>query len=154
MRTLSLLFFSLFIVSIAPLSLAQDFDPDRWEKWQKLEGAIATKGKMKIAIFSNPRNPNNLMLFPICWSIMRDTKEIVLPSCHFELKDNILYCDKTLQNRRKNGSVSGVAWNDPKMLISSYSLLIRRPVFTDTSVKFWDGENWIEITGLAKISEN
>ncbi len=85
---------------------------------------------------------------------MRDKKKIVLPGCHFKLKDNILYCDKTLQNRLKNGSVSGVAWDDEKMQMSSYSLLFRRPVFNDTSVKFWDGEDWIKIAGLAKISEN
>ncbi len=148
-----LCFISLCLLSIllSSLSISGEIDSKNLERWEKLESVTATKNDIKIGVYENPRNPNNLIIYPGCWSIMLDTKEVVSPSCHFKLKENVLYCDTALQNRRKNGSVSGIAWDDPKIQTSFFSLLFRRPVFKTTSVKFWDGEYWVEITRLSRM---
>jgi hypothetical protein len=36
--------------------------------------------------------------------------------------------------------------------ISFFSLIFRRPVFSETTVSIWDGQNWLFIESLPKFS--
>jgi hypothetical protein len=140
----------LFLFFSMPL-LAQSNEQQIWEHWPTLESALVNGGSGELKAYSNPRNPANILVYPPCWSILRDTQEVVLPSCHFELKGDKLYCNTQLQDRRKNGAVGGISWDDPKTSTSLFSTIMRRPKFHKTSVKFWNGKEWIEVSNLRPI---
>ncbi|WP_163337760.1 hypothetical protein [Desulfopila sp. IMCC35008] len=127
-----------------------DLDKDIWEHWPVIEYAKVSSRNAKHKVYLSPRN-NNSLIYPGCISIMRNTKEIFIPNCYFKKQGGKLYGDSGALHRRKNGSVTGVAWDDPKTEISLYSAIMRRPKFGPNTVVFWERNEWIKIEQLPDI---
>lgn len=142
----------LLVALISPsVALSNDLDKDIWEHWPVLEGAEVSSTNAEYKVYVNPRNNNNLLVYPGCISIMRDTKEIFIPNCYFKKQGGKLYGDSGALNRRKNGSITGVAWDDPKNENSLYSIIMRRPKFGSNTVVFWERNEWVKIDQLPDI---
>jgi len=133
------------------VAFSEDINKEIWEHWPILESAKVSATNPDYKIYVNPRNKNNILVYPACISIMRDTKEIFIPNCYFKKQGGKLYGDSGALNRRKNGSVTGVAWDDPKTEISLYSAIIRKPKFGSNTVVFWERNEWIKIEQLPDI---
>lgn len=128
-------------------SLASATDGRR-EVWPVQTNAIATIGSEKVGVYTDPQHSVDILLYPGCWLIRRTEKEgkIQLVNCGFKMEKGNLVFDPTWRDEK--GRLSGVNWDDPKMGVSLFSLLFRRPKFTETGVKFWTGSEWATVTGL------
>lgn len=121
-----------------------------WEEWPRVEGATAVAEEEQLAVYRDPRNPDDLLLFPTCWMILVAEREILSLGCGYawRLAETRLLFDETYRPGTGDQRLEGAPWGDPKLELSIFSRLFRRPRFSEGSLTFWDGKRRILVKGL------
>ena len=104
----------------------------------------ADRGQERLRVYENPNDKSQVVVYPTCWLLDTRSKKALSLNCSFRQNGDRLFYDSTW------GAPSGVEWGDPKMGLSLWSALFRRPKFNDATIEMYDGTEWIVVSGLAR----
>jgi hypothetical protein len=137
MRALAL---ALLLAAAGPLLAA--------DEWPLVPGASVAIGSETLPVYRDPKNPGQYLIRrkPGCYLINMKDQRIFLPNCAFRESGKSITLDPGWRNDK--GQLEGVSWGDAKTEISFWSLIFRRPRFSETSVEFYDEGTWFKVTGL------